>query len=220
MILSPCPEILLATGNPGKISEIQEALSILPLKLRSLNEFPNVSSIDEVGRTYEENAVIKALGYSRQTGTYSLADDSGLEVDALGGMPGVFSARFGGDHASDPERINKLLAALSQPSDKKRTARFICCMALVGWQWEQGTVNTGDPRLLKVTEGRCEGVIAHASRGNNGFGFDPVFVPAGYDATFAELPNEVKATISHRALALVGMRACLERGLYRWSGPS
>src|SRR6266542_194384 len=214
MILSPCPELLLATRNPGKISEIQEGLSFLPIKLRYLNEFPNVSPIDEVGRTYEENAVIKALGYSRQTGVYSLADDSGLEVDALGGMPGVFSARFGGD-PSDPERINKLLAALSQSSEKKRTARVVCCMALVGWQPEQETVNTGDPRLLKVTEGRCEGVIAHASRGTNGFGFDPVFLPAGYDATFAELPNEVQATISHRALALLGMRAFLDRELDR-----
>jgi XTP/dITP diphosphohydrolase len=213
MILSPRLEILVATRNPGKTREIQEALRFLPIKLRSLNEFQNVSPVDEVGRNYEENAVIKALAYSRQTGVYSLADDSGLEVDALGGMPGVFSARFGGDHASDPERINKLLVALSHHSDKKRTARFVCCMALVGWQQKQETVNMDDPRLLKVTQGRCEGVIAHASRGTHGFGFDPVFVPAGYNATFAELPDKVKATISHRALALHAMRAFLDRGL-------
>jgi len=211
MILSPRLEILVATGNRGKIREIQEALRFSPVKLRYLDEFPNVPPVDEVGRTYEENAVLKALGYSRQTGVCALADDSGLEVDALGGIPGVFSARFGGEHAWDPERINELLAALSQHADKKRTARFVCCMALVGRQPEEETVNMGDPRLLKVTDGRCEGVIAHASRGTNGFGFDPVFVPAGYDATFAELPDEVKATISHRALALHAMRVFLDR---------
>ena len=211
MILSHRLEILVATRNPGKIREIQEALRFSPVKLRYLDEFPNVPPVDEVGRTYEENAVLKAVGYSRATGLCAVADDSGLEVDALGGIPGVFSARFGGDHASDPERINKLLAALSQHSDKKRTARFVCCMALVGWQLKEETVNVGNPRLLKVTDGRCEGVIAHASRGTNGFGFDPVFVPAGYDATFAELPDEVKATISHRALALHAMRVFLDR---------
>lgn len=212
MMLSPRLEILVASRNPGKIREIQEALRLSPVKLRYLEEFPNVSPVDEVGRTYEENAVLKAWSYSRQTGVCALADDSGLEVDALGGIPGVFSARFGGDHASDPERINKLLAALSQHSDKKRTARFVCCMVLVGWQPEQETLNGYSP-LLMVTEGRCEGVIAQVSRGTNGFGFDPVFVPAGYDATFAELPDEVKATISHRAQALHPMRAFLERRL-------
>lgn len=213
MILSPPLEILVATRNPGKIREIQEALRFLPIRLRYLDEFPDVSPVDEVGRTYEENAVLKAMSYSRATGVWAVADDSGLEVDALGGSPGVFSARFGGDHASDRERINKLLAALSQHSDKKRTARFVCCMALVGWQLTEVTVNVGNPCLLKVTEGRCEGVIAHASRGTNGFGFDPVFIPAGHDATFAELPDEVKASISHRALALAALRAFFDHHL-------
>jgi XTP/dITP diphosphohydrolase len=212
MIQSRNLEILVATRNRGKIVEIQEALSTLPVTLRYLDEFVGVSTVDEVGRTYEENAVLKALGYSRQTGLYALADDSGLEVDALGGMPGVFSARFGGDQASDHQRIEKLLKLLSV-SYQQRTARFVCCMALAGFDPKGGLVEKDEPQLLNVTEARCEGVVATAVRGTNGFGYDPVFVPAGYDATFAELPTTVKSAISHRALALAAMREFLDRWL-------
>lgn len=213
MILNPRLEILLATRNSGKVREIQEALRSLPVKLRHLDEFPNVSSIEEVGQTYQENAALKALGYSKQTGIWSLTDDSGLEVDALGGMPGVFSARFGGKEASDAERIEKLLATLSERPDSKRTARFVCCVALAGWQREEHSMTQANPGLLKITEARCEGTIANAARGTSGFGFDPVFVPEDYPMTFAELPHEVKATISHRALALKAMRRFLNRWL-------
>jgi non-canonical purine NTP pyrophosphatase (RdgB/HAM1 family) len=212
MIHSRNFEILVATRNRGKILEIQEALSTLPVKLRYLEEFVGVSTVDEVGRTYEENAVLKALGYSRQTGVCALADDSGLEVDALGGMPGVFSARYGGEHASDDQRIQKLLMLLSI-SDQGRTARFVCCMALAGLDPKEGQVGREKPQLLKVTEAKCEGVIATTVRGANGFGYDPVFVPAGYDATFAELPSAVKSAISHRALALAAMRKFLDHWL-------
>ena len=132
----------MATRNRGKVREIQEALSSLPVKLRYLEEFGNVSTVDEVGQTYQENAVLKALGYSKQTGLLALADDSGLEVDALGGMPGVFSARFAGEHSSDHQRIEKLLAALSD-SDRQRTARFVCCMALAGWEPSEEQVGRG-----------------------------------------------------------------------------
>src|SRR5882724_712070 len=213
MILNPPLEILVATRNAGKIREIQEALGSLPVKLRNLDEFPNVSSIEEVGQTYQENAALKALGYSKQTRLCALADDSGLEVEALGGMPGVFSARFGGEKASDAERIEKLLATLSEHPDSKRTARFVCCAALAGWQGEEQPMTQANPRLLKITEARCEGNIANAARGTSGFGFDPVFVPEDYSMTFAELPHEVKATISHRALALKAMRQFLDRWL-------
>jgi XTP/dITP diphosphohydrolase len=213
MILNPRLEILLATRNSGKVREIQEALRSLPVKLRHLDEFPNVSSIEEVGQTYQENAALKALGYSKQTGLCALTDDSGLEVDALGGMPGVFSARFGGKEASDSERIEKLLATLSEHPDSKRTARFVCCVALAGWQREEHSLTQANPGLLKITEARCEGTIANAARGTSGFGFDPVFVPEDYSKTFAELPHEVKATISHRALALKAMRRFLDRCL-------
>lgn len=202
-------DILVGTRNPGKIREIRDGLCSLPVRLRYLNEFSNVSPVDEVGRTYEENAALKALVYSKQTGVCALADDSGLEVEALGGGPGVFSARFGGDHASDQERIEKLLTALSQCRGQERRARFVCCMALTGWTMEEEQTRVADPRLLHVTEGKCEGFIATRLSGTNGFGFDPVFVPKGYRETFAELPAEVKASISHRALALAAMREFL-----------
>ncbi|SRR6266508_5366773 len=213
MILRPRPEILVATHNPGKICEIQGALRHLPVTLRYLDDFPNVAAVDEVGQTYEQNAVLKARSYSTQTGVYALADDSGLEVDALAGMPGVFTARFGGTHASDAERIKKLLAALSEYPPKERSARFACSMALAGYENDEETLITTRPRLLKVTEGKCEGVIANASRGTNGFGFDPVFMPYPFDKTFAELPDEVKARISHRAIALHAMQVFLDRWL-------
>jgi XTP/dITP diphosphohydrolase len=213
MIFTPRLEILVATNNRGKVRELREAFGSLPIRLRSLDEFPNILPVDEVGRTYEENAAIKALGYSKQTGVCSLADDSGLEVDCLGGMPGVLSARFAGDHASDNERIEKLLRELSQNSDNNRSARFICCMALAGpptAETGENSIDRADSRLLTVAEAKCEGVIATSPRGANGFGFDPVFVPAGYDETFAELSAEVKATISHRALAFNIIRMFLE----------
>jgi XTP/dITP diphosphohydrolase len=213
MIRKPPVEILIATGNPGKIREIEQALSGLPVKFRYLAEFSNVSSVEEVGQTYEENATLKALGYLRETGICALADDSGLEVDSLGGIPGVFSARFGGAQSSDLERTEKLLATLSEYPVEQRTARFVCCMVLAGWQAEANQTLTADPHRLTVMERRCEGTIATAPRGSGGFGYDPVFVPVGYDMTFAELPPAVKNKISHRALALAAMREFLDRWL-------
>jgi XTP/dITP diphosphohydrolase len=206
-------EILIATSNAGKIREIQEALQSLPLKFRYLKEFPDVLVVDEAGQTYEENAVLKALGYANQTGLCALADDSGLEVDALEGKPGVLSARFGGEQASDRERVDKLLSALSLPAIQERTARFVCCMALAGWQLKDNRRRSPEPQLLTLTKAGCEGVIATTARGLNGFGFDPVFVPEGYQETFAELPHAVKGKISHRAQALLLMRTFLERWL-------
>ncbi len=213
MIPPPHLEILVATRNPGKISEIQAALCRLRVKLRYLDEFPNIVAVNEVGQNYEQNAVLKAMSYSDQTGVCALADDSGLEVDVLGGMPGVFTSRFAGADASDAERINKLLAALSEYPPKDRSARFICSMALAVCENDEETLITSGTRLLKITEGRCEGLIANTSRGTNGFGFDPVFIPDSYDKTFAELPDEVKAKISHRALAFHAMQAFLSRRL-------
>ena len=209
MILRSPVELLIATNNKGKLREVHEALHSLPVKLRYLNEFSHVSLVDEVGRTYEENAVLKSLGYAKQTGVCALADDSGLEVDALGGGPGVYSARFGGENLSDRDRTQKLLSQLSKQALLRRGARFVCCMALAGWQRRPGE---GEPRLLTLSEAKCEGSIVTEARGTNGFGFDPVFVPEGYLATFAELPNEVKARISHRAQALAGIRAFLLAG--------
>ena len=210
MILRPTVEILIATHNKGKVREVHDALQCLPVKFHYLSEFPYVSLVKEIGRTYEENAILKALSYARQTGMCALADDSGLEVDALGGGPGVHSARFGGESLSDRDRIQKLLAKLSAaPHTGRKTgrnARFVCCIALAGWQLAP---EAKEPRLLTLTEAKCEGSIALRAQGTNGFGFDPVFLPKGHFATFAELPNEVKARISHRAQALAAIRTFL-----------
>lgn len=209
MIHRPRLEVLIATGNPGKIREIRESLRALPLKLRYLEEFPDISPVEEVGQTYKENAILKALSYSKHACVSALADDSGLEVDALGGIPGALSARYGGDHASDQERTEKLLVALSPHLGQARTARFVCCMALAGWPMGS-QASRDDPRLLHVSEGKCEGLIVEEPRGNKGFGYDPVFAPTGYDRTFAELPVEIKNVISHRAQALAAMREFLK----------
>ncbi len=144
-------EIVVATHNAGKVREIQAALALLPIKLLNLNDFPNISSIDEIGQTYQENAVLKALGYAKQTGVCALADDSGLEVDALDGQPGVFSARFAGPNASDTERNEKLVAALSGYGPEDRNARFVCSMALAGWKLARQPIDRDEPELLKAT---------------------------------------------------------------------
>ena len=210
MIHRPRRELLIATGNLGKLREIGESLRGLPLTIRYLKEFPDISLVEEVGQTYKENAILKALSYSKQTEVFALADDSGLEVDALGGAPGVLSARYGGDHASDAERTEKLLMALSRYPAQARTARFACCMALAGWHPGEDPPYDADPYVLHVSEGRCEGIIIEQPRGNNGFGYDPVFVPTGFSRTFAELPAKIKNVISHRAQALAAMRQFLE----------
>jgi XTP/dITP diphosphohydrolase len=209
-------EMLVATSNLGKLSEIRHALYGLPIKVRQLDEFPSVSPVEEVGLTYKDNAILKALNYSKQTGLFALADDSGLEIDALRGRPGPLSARFGGAAISDSERTQKLLLTLTQQPDPERSSRFVCWMALAGWPSDKGQFIQVDPSILVVTEGRCEGLIADRPRGSNGFGYDPVFIPKGYQSTFAELPSEVKNKISHRAKALAAMREFLKR----WIGPN
>jgi XTP/dITP diphosphohydrolase len=199
-------QLLIATYNQGKIREVQKALEGLPLQFRDLSEFAHVSAVPELGQTYKENAVLKAIGYAKQTGVCALADDSGLEVDALEGRPGVFSARFGGENASDGDRIEALLHQLAEQANSDRTARFVCCMTLAGWNSIEAVDREDDPRLLTVTEAKCEGVIAAKPVGENGFGFDPVFLPTGYQQTFGQLSNEIKARISHRAQTLAVIR--------------
>jgi XTP/dITP diphosphohydrolase len=206
-------EILIATHNAGKIREVSQALQSLPVRIRYLHEFANIRAVDEVGLTYQENAALKALGYAEQTGLCALADDSGLEVEVLGGKPGIYSARFGGEGATDKDRNQKLLEELSQQADHNRTARFVCCMAFAGWPRGRESVSGTGLKLLNVSEASCEGAITFEPKGTNGFGFDPLFVPAGYVETFSELPDEVKANISHRAKALSATRAFLDRWL-------
>ena len=184
--------LLVATKNAGKVKELNALLADLPLKLRSLDEFPNIVEAEENGVTFAENAVLKAQSYARQTGLETLADDSGLEVEALGGKPGVFSARYAGENAGDAERIKKLLRELDETKDSERRARFVCAMA----------ISNPEGEIKFLAEGACDGRISPAAKGTNGFGYDPVFVPEGYEQTFGELPDPIKRRISHRARAV------------------
>jgi XTP/dITP diphosphohydrolase len=212
MTMRPQLELLAGTRNHGKIREIQKLLSNLPITLRSLDDFADIPTVEEVGTTYKENSALKALSYANWTKLPTLADDSGLEVHALDGMPGPFSARYGGDIASDCERIQKLLSELDQRDTKLRAARFVCYLTLAGPDVQSNSNNVGAV-ILNVSSGTIDGMIATEPRGTNGFGYDPVFVPIGYDVTLAQLPVAVKNRISHRAKALVDMRGFIERWL-------
>ena len=191
--------LLLGTRNPGKIHEIKLIIGDLGLELRSLQEFENVEVPEEDADTYAGNALLKAQFYARATGMAALADDSGLEVEALGGAPGVLSARYAGEHATDADRRNLLLSSLAQTGSENRRARFVCAI----------TIARPDGAILNVSEGTCEGVITFAPRGESGFGYDPLFVPDGYDQTFGELSDAIKNRISHRARALMKLREFL-----------
>jgi XTP/dITP diphosphohydrolase len=185
-------KLLVATNNKGKVRELSQLLSDFPLSLRLLGEFPGIEEAEETGETFAENATIKALHYSAQSNLLTLSDDSGLSLDALGGAPGVYSARYAGREATYAERMSKLLGELDATGDTSRRARFVCVIAVA-----DPTAGT-----LHTFEGTCEGRIARAPRGTGGFGYDPLFIPDGHDQTFGELPSEVKHTLSHRARAL------------------
>jgi XTP/dITP diphosphohydrolase len=183
-------QILIATRNTGKIGELKKLLENLPFELRSLAEFEDVSDVEETGTTFAENAILKAQEYARRTNLWALADDSGLEVGALNDAPGVFSARYAGENASNEEKIGKLLNELGENTE--RSARFVCAMALAD--------ETGEIKFL--AEGICAGEIALNASGTNGFGYDPIFIPEGFSETFGEISADVKQKISHRARAL------------------
>lgn len=185
--------LLLGTRNPGKVKEIVSILGDSGWSFTSLENFENVESPEETGDTYSENAIAKARFYAAATGLTALADDSGLEVEALEGTPGVFSARYAGEGASDADRRERLLSELADTADNQRRARFVAVVAIAG---PDGTV-------LNISEGICEGTITFKARGTGGFGYDPLFIPDGYDQTFAELPQDVKNRISHRGRALM-----------------
>jgi len=191
--------LLVATRNVGKLEELWQMLGDLPFVLYGLDRLPRIEKIRETGESFLENASLKAGGYATQTRRLTLADDSGLEVDALGGGPGVFSARYGSERASDAERVTKLLAELSSVEPPGRGARFVSAVAIA----------SSEGRILNVSVGKCDGHIGFAPRGSVGFGYDPVFIPIGYEQTFAELKPEIKNQISHRAHALVGAREFL-----------
>jgi len=181
--------LVLATRNPHKLEEIAAILAFPGLHIRSALDFPEIPEVEETGSTFAENALLKARALSTATGEWAMADDSGLEVDALGGAPGVYSARFAGEPANYQANNDKLLALLDAAADRR--ARFVTVLALVAPDGRHFTV-----------EGRCEGHIGRAPRGNQGFGYDPLFVPEGHTQTFAEMSAGQKNRISHRARAL------------------
>jgi XTP/dITP diphosphohydrolase len=191
--------LLIATTNYGKVREYADLFAGFQFKLVGLADVGITNDVDETGATYEENALLKARAYASQSGLLTLADDSGLEVEALAGRPGVYSARYAPDSLA---RIHKLLNEMKTVPDHQRRARFQCVIALA---WPSGRT--------EITQGSCEGWIAHEPRGTNGFGFDPVFYMPKYNATMAELPESFKNTISHRAHAAQKMRIILERVL-------
>jgi XTP/dITP diphosphohydrolase len=183
-------KLLIATHNQGKVREYRELLAELPLAVTYLDAEGISQEVEETGATMEENARLKAREYAQISGLWTWADDSGLEVDALGGEPGVYSARYAGEGASDADRYRRLLDALTGVPWDHRTARFRCAVALA--------TPAGD---MRVAEGVCEGVIAFGPTGTNGFGYDPVFYMPEHGATMAELPPETKNQVSHRARA-------------------
>jgi XTP/dITP diphosphohydrolase len=184
------PKLLLATNNKGKIREYQSLLRGIPFEVVTPAELGISTSVEEAGGSFEENARLKAVTLAQQSGLLSLADDSGLEVDALDGEPGPLSARYAGEGASDTDRINYLLSRLRNVPEKQRTARFRCVIALAEPDGQ-----------VQLFSGECRGVITTAPIGDRGFGYDPIFFIPGLGKTMAELTLEEKNRVSHRARA-------------------
>lgn len=202
--MDPLFEMLLATSNRGKLVELRALLADLPVEIVSLAQaLPGKPQAVEDGATFRDNALIKARAAATATMLVTVAEDAGLEVDALGGRPGVRSARFAGEVATDAENNAALLKALEEVEDDQRTARFRCVAVLID-PWAEG------PAREIVVEGSCEGVIARAPRGGGGFGYDPLFLVDGYGRTMAELGEDEKNRVSHRARAIAALRPALE----------
>ena len=192
-------ELIVASRNKGKVGEIIELISDLPFKVTSLLEYPNIPEIIEDGKTYRANALKKAREVARATGKMAMSDDSGIEVKALNNAPGIYSARFAGEGASEKDRNKKLFKMLKNIPLHKRQARYRCVIALVNAKGQE----------LGVVEGTCSGYIATKEIGTNGFGFDSLFLLKRYNKTFGQLPPSLKAKISHRARALKKFRILL-----------
>jgi len=193
------PKLLLATNNQAKVHEYRSLLRDLPYTVVTPSELGIAITVDEAGETMDENARLKATAFADNSGLLSLADDSGLEVDVLGGEPGVLSARYAGEDASDGDRINYLLARLKGTPWEKRTARFRCIIALASPDGE-----------MELFSGECPGIITLEPKGEQGFGYDPIFYLPELDKTMAELPLDMKNQISHRGQAASKVRQALE----------
>ncbi|HZU56809.1 MAG TPA: XTP/dITP diphosphatase [Actinocrinis sp.] len=186
------PRVVLATRNRHKIDELHAILAAtgIEVELLGVADFPDLPDVRETGVTFAENALLKAVDVAGRTGLPAIADDSGLCVDVLGGAPGIFSARWAGRHGDDKANLDLLLAQLADVADTHRQAHFACAAALA---------LPGGGQVVR--EGRIDGTLLHAPRGTNGFGYDPIFLPDGYDRTTAEMPAEEKNAISHRTRA-------------------
>jgi XTP/dITP diphosphohydrolase len=193
--------LLLATSNPGKLREIRDLLADVPVELATLERWPGVSAPEESGRTFQENARAKALYYAAATGELTVAEDSGLEIDALDGAPGVESARYGGVDSSYPEKFDLIYRALARRGDVSRQARFVCALAVAA-----------AGRIVFEARGTVEGEIASAPRGQGGFGYDPIFFYPPFGCTLAEAAHR-KSEVSHRARAFQALKAWLTADL-------
>ncbi len=193
-------EILVATRNKGKLKEIRELLNDLDIKVTSSEDYPDLPRIEEDGKTFCQNAIKKAVTIAIYTKKLTMGEDSGLEVQALGNDPGVYSSRFSGPGATDKKNNAKLLRLLRGIPLKKRQARYRCFIALADGQ-----------RLIGVVNGSCQGLMARRSKGQNGFGYDPLFYLPRFGKTFGELSLEVKSTISHRAKAMKKFKILLKK---------
>ncbi|MFI5253662.1 MAG: RdgB/HAM1 family non-canonical purine NTP pyrophosphatase [Bacteroidota bacterium] len=192
-------KLIVASSNPGKVEEIRAILADVPIEIQSLSEYPNVPEIVEDGKTLEENALIKSRIIFNHMKIPVISDDSGLEVFALGMQPGVISARYAGQNVTYADNNRKLIREMKDLKGDKRKAQFRCVAVFK------------DKDIEKSFEGVCEGTIIDHEMGVGGFGYDPLFVPKGFDKTFAELPNVVKNRISHRAKAFNQLRHFLLR---------
>lgn len=192
-------EMILGTRNHGKIAEFRSLFKGMHIKLLSFYDFPGVPPVVEDGKTFQENAEKKAKAIAKATGRTAVADDSGLEVDFLDSVPGVFSARFAGERATDRENARKVLKMLDGVPWNKRSARFVC------------VISAATPKGKTVSaQGLCKGRISFEMRGSHGFGYDPIFIPDGHQLTMAEMDPEVKNKISHRADAMKKFRKVLK----------
>lgn len=191
-------KIVIASRNAGKIEEIEKYLAEPRIRLIPLSEFPDIPELCETESSFEKNAVSKARVVAEATGILTLSDDSGLEVDALGGAPGVRSARFAGEHTSDQENNVKLLERMRDVPDAERTARFRCVIALC----EPGAA-------VELADGTCEGLILREPRGEKGFGYDPLFYYPPLKLTFSEMDAATKLSVSHRGNALRRLKSIL-----------
>lgn len=191
-------ELVIATTNIGKLREIKELLKDFDLNITSLADYPDAPVVEEDGKTFAQNALKKAATIALYTKKLTLGEDSGLEVKALGNKPGIYSARFSGEKATDKKNNSKLLRSLKDVPPERRQARYRCCAALVDGK-----------RIVDVVNGQCGGIITEHARGSNGFGYDPYFLIKRYGQTFGELDPTVKAKISHRARALKKVKKTL-----------